>query len=63
MNVVVIAPHPDDESLGVGGTILRHKSENDKVSCIFVTCAVAKSSCTPTPPHPHLKNKKRNKTV
>jgi LmbE family N-acetylglucosaminyl deacetylase len=38
MNVLVIAPHPDDETLGCGGTILRHKKEGDKVSCVFVTC-------------------------
>jgi LmbE family N-acetylglucosaminyl deacetylase len=37
MNVVVVAPHPDDETLGCGGTILRHKNEGDKVSCVFVT--------------------------
>lgn len=36
-SVIVIAPHPDDETLGVGGTILRHKANGDKVYCIFVT--------------------------
>lgn len=36
-NVIVIAPHPDDETLGVGGTILKHKENGDKVACIFVT--------------------------
>ena len=24
-NVLIIAPHPDDETLGVGGTLLRFK--------------------------------------
>lgn len=34
--VVVIAPHMDDEALGCGGVILRHKENKDKVWVIFV---------------------------
>ena len=37
MNTIVIAPHPDDEVLGVGGTILRRKSEGAKVAWLIVT--------------------------
>ena len=29
--ILIIAPHPDDETLGCGGAILRHKKEGDKV--------------------------------
>ena len=36
-NVLVIAPHPDDETLGCGGTILKHKSDGDRVSWLIVT--------------------------
>lgn len=36
-NVIVIAPHPDDETLGAGGTLLKHKDQGDKVACVFVT--------------------------
>jgi len=25
--VVVVVPHPDDETLGCGGTLLRHRAE------------------------------------
>lgn len=35
--VCVIAVHPDDETLGCGGTILRHLAAGDKVYCVFVT--------------------------
>ena len=33
----VIAVHPDDETLGCGGTILKHINAGDEVYCIFVT--------------------------
>jgi len=35
--VLVIAPHPDDETLGCGGTILRHVAEGDEVHWCIVT--------------------------
>ncbi len=35
--VVVIAVHPDDESLGCGGTILKYLSRGDEVHCILIT--------------------------
>jgi len=37
MNTIVIAPHPDDEVLGVGGTLLRRKAEGAKVAWLIVT--------------------------
>ena len=36
-SMVVIAPHPDDETLGCGGTILRHVRSGDSVHWIIVT--------------------------
>lgn len=37
MNVVVIAAHPDDETLGVGGTMLKHIDQNDNVYWLIAT--------------------------
>ncbi len=37
MNILIVAPHPDDEVLGAGGTILRYKSEGYKVAWLIVT--------------------------
>tara|TARA_B110000483_G_C18140099_1_gene521073 strand:+ start:933 stop:1607 length:675 start_codon:yes stop_codon:yes gene_type:complete len=36
-NAVIIAPHPDDETLGVGGTIKRLVENNVKVSILIVS--------------------------
>ena len=38
-NIAVIAPHPDDETLGCGGTIIKHRENGDFVCVLFVTCA------------------------
>ena len=37
MNVLVIAPHADDEVLGCGGTIARHSAAGDRVVVAVVT--------------------------
>lgn len=35
--ICVIAVHPDDETLGCGGTLLKHFKNGDDIYCIFVT--------------------------
>ena len=35
--ILVVAPHPDDETLGCGGTLLRHIDEGDKVHWLIGT--------------------------
>ena len=31
MKIIIILPHPDDETLGCGGTILKYKDIGDKI--------------------------------
>ena len=38
--VLVIAPHPDDETLGCGGTLLKHKARGEKLFWLIVTQAL-----------------------
>jgi len=35
--VLVIAPHPDDETLGAGGTLLRHRRAGDEIHWAIAT--------------------------
>lgn len=36
-NVLVVAVHPDDETLGCGGTLLRHKENGDTIHWLICT--------------------------
>ena len=37
MKVMVISPHPDDETLGAGGTLLKFKEKGHKLYWLNVT--------------------------
>src|SRR5688572_10364303 len=37
MNVLAISAHPDDETLGCGGTLLKHRHAGDKIFWIIAT--------------------------
>ena len=40
MNILVIAPHADDEILGVGATMVKHKNNGDKIYICIATRGV-----------------------
>lgn len=40
MNILTIVAHPDDEVLGVGGTMLKHAEAGDKVSVIYMATGI-----------------------
>jgi LmbE family N-acetylglucosaminyl deacetylase len=37
MNILVIAPHPDDETIGCGGTLCLHTARHDRVVVVFLS--------------------------
>ena len=58
-NILFVAVHPDDETLGCGGAILKHKDNGDNIYWMIITA--------PTLNHPYGFNqdfiKKRNDLV
>jgi N-acetylglucosamine malate deacetylase 1 len=36
-NILVVSPHPDDESLGCAGTLLRHAADGDQIHWLNIT--------------------------
>lgn len=45
--ILVVAPHPDDETLGVGGTLLRHARVGDELHWLIVTAMSVESGFSP----------------
>lgn len=44
--IAIIAPHPDDETLGCGGTLLRHVAQGDDVHWIICTAMTTQAGFT-----------------
>jgi LmbE family N-acetylglucosaminyl deacetylase len=36
-NILVIAPHPDDETIGCGGTLLKHRENGDQIFWLILS--------------------------
>ncbi len=47
-SVMVVAPHPDDETLGCGGTLLKHKAAGDSIHWLIMTGMSDSSGYTST---------------
>lgn len=43
MKTIVVSPHPDDEVLGAGGTLLRRKAEGGQIAWLIVTAVSVES--------------------
>lgn len=42
--ILVLSPHVDDESIGLAGTIIKHKERNDDIYCVYITDGGASDS-------------------
>jgi len=47
VQTVIISPHPDDETLGCGGTILKHHEEGNPIHWVIVTGRAEKQGFSP----------------
>jgi LmbE family N-acetylglucosaminyl deacetylase len=54
-SAIVFSPHPDDETLGCGGTIIKKKKAGANVKIIFITDGSLS--------HPHLISAKKMKSI
>ena len=40
MKVLICVAHPDDEVLGMGGTLSKHSSNGDKIHVVYLTSGI-----------------------
>ena len=55
MNILIIAAHPDDEILGMGGTIANHASQHDSVTIVYMATGIT-ARRDPLESEPEIKN-------
>lgn len=59
MKILVIAPHPDDEVLGCGGTIIKYKKRGDEI----YLCLVTKMYVTPEWSKEYIKKREKQAQI
>lgn len=59
IDVIVLAPHPDDEILGCFGAIKEHIKENDKIAVIYITDG---EKCNPGISHENMRMLRKKET-
>ena len=58
MNILVIAAHPDDEVLGMGGTISKYRKLGHKVKIVIMATGIASRRSTNFKNNPNYEIKK-----
>ena len=46
MRILILVAHPDDEVLGMGGTILRHSQKGDLVKVVYFATGISSRRST-----------------
>ena len=44
--VLAIAPHPDDETLGCGGTLLKHRDQGESINWLIISSTLKSKNFT-----------------
>ena len=59
--ILVICAHPDDEVLGCGGTLLKHKSKKDQINLLYVFegCSTGRNKINKSITNLNLKKRKK----
>ena len=63
MNILVITAHPDDEVLGMGGTILKHAKNRDKVTVAYMTTGITSRRSSNYQSIPSYQTNKKQKSI
>jgi LmbE family N-acetylglucosaminyl deacetylase len=63
MNVLVVAPHPDDEVIGCGGTLCQYAKEGARITVVFLTSGELGLKHLPVPKAQTLREREANQAA